>query len=114
MESWKWGQDLLNNFWNIWLTEYLQVLRERKSHKLKPIKDEVRRKPKIGEIVIIKEESQPRAKWKVGRTQRLISSDIDERHRAAQIRLPSGLVTKRPFKLIYPLEIDEDDEDESC
>ena len=89
------------------------MLKERKSHKLKPIKGEVRRKPKIGEIVIIKEENQPRAKWKVGRIQRLISSDIDEKHRAAQILLSSGLLIKRPFKLIYPVDIDEDDEDEN-
>ena len=51
VEIWKKGQDQLNNFWKIWLTEYLQGLRERKSYKLKPVKGEVRRKPIIGEII---------------------------------------------------------------
>ena len=42
--------------------------------------------------------------------QQLIESDIDKRHRAAQLLLPSGLVIKRPFKIIYPVEIEDGDE----
>ena len=112
IKMWKTGQDQLSNFWNIWLTEYLQVLRERKTYQLKPIKGEVRRKPNVGETVIIKEEYQPRGKWKLATVQRLIESDVDKKHRAAQLLLPSGLLIKRPFKLIFPLEMNNDDKDE--
>ena len=62
VSMWKCSQDQLNNFWKSWLDEYLHVLRERKIYKLKLVKGEVRRKPKVGEIVIIKEENQPRFK----------------------------------------------------
>ena len=64
IEMWKRGQDRLDNFWNVWSTEYLHVLKERKATKLKPVKGEVRGKPELGEIVIVKEENQHRGRWR--------------------------------------------------
>ena len=108
IEMWKRGQNRLDNFWNVWSTEYLNVLRERKVTKLKPVKGEVRRKPEVCEIVIIKEENQPRGRCKIAKVQRLIISEIDNKHRAAQLLLPSGLMIKRPFKFIYPIEMNDE------
>ena len=108
IEAWKKGQNRLDNFWNVWSTEYLHVLRERKSIQLKPIKGEVRRKPKVNEIVIVNEENQPRGRWKLAKVQKLIISDIDQKCRGVQLLLPSGLLIKRPLKLIYPLEMNDD------
>ena len=109
--TWKNGQTQINNFWNIWLTDYLQSLRERKSYKLKPVKGEVRRKPRIGEIVIVQDKNQPRGKWKIAKVDGLVESDVDKRHRAAKLLLPSGYIIKRPFRMIYPLEMNDDEND---
>ena len=108
IEMWKRGQDRLDNFWNVWSTEYLHVLREKKATKLKPVKGEVRRKPELGEIVIVKEENQHRGRWKIAKVQRLIISEIDNKHRAVQLLLPSRLMIKRPFKFIYSIEMNDE------
>ena len=72
---------------------------------MKSIKGEVSRKPKSGEIVMLKEANQPRGKWKMAKVQGLIQNHVDNQHRAAQVMLPSGKVLKRPFRLIYPVEM---------
>ena len=87
------------------LNQYLQILRERKPFKMKPIKGEVSRKHKIGEVVILKEANQPRGKWKMAKVQGLIQSHVDNQHRATQVLLPSGKVLKRPLRLSYPVEM---------
>ena len=113
MLMWKSAQNQLNQFWKIWSNEYLQVLRERKAFQLKPVKGEVRRTPKLGETVIVKEDLQPRGKWKIARVEKLLLSDVDKKPRAAQLRLASGLLIKRPFRLLYPLEMDLDENSSS-
>ena len=112
LNSWKKGQKHLNSFWNKWNAEYLDMLRERKSIKLKPIKGEVRRKPKVGEIVIIKDEKIPRGNWKVAKVKNLIESEVDLVHRAATLEMPNGRILKRPFKYLYPLEGDNEKEED--
>ena len=104
LETWKKGQVYLNNFWNIWLKEYLQTLRETHTTKLKPIKGQVNRIPRIGEAVILKEELVPRGRWKLGRIDSLIESGVDGVYRAAIIVTSSGKKLKRPYRLLYPLE----------
>ena len=104
LEMWKRGQKHLNNFWMKWMHEYLETFRERHSVHMKPIKGEIRRKPKVGEIVIIKEDDLPRGSWKMAKVQNLIEGDVDKLHRAATLLLPSGRIMKRPFRYIYPLE----------
>ena len=54
--TWKRGQYYLNQFWEIWLSEYMPALRERGAFQMKPTRGEVNRKPNRGEIVIVKEE----------------------------------------------------------
>ena len=108
IESWKKGQVHLNRFWNIWLKEYLPSLRERTKIQMKSIKGEVDRKPRIGEIVIVKEEDMSRGKWKLAKVLSLIKSDVDDIARAAKLQLASRRIIKRPFKLLYPLEVDDE------
>ena len=108
---WKAAQNQLDQFWKVWSNDYLHVLRERKSYQLRPVKGEVRRMPKLGEVVIVKEDLQPRGKWKIARVDKLLLSDVDKKPRAAQLRLPSGLLIKRPFRLLYPLEMGLEDND---
>ena len=104
LKIWKRGQDLLNYFWKVWSTEYLQSLREKHTLKMKAIKGEVQREPKVGEIVIVKEEGIPRGSWKLAKIQSLIYSEVDDVPRAASLISSSGRNFKRPFRLLYPLE----------
>ena len=111
LEIWKKGQDYLKNFWRCWLSEYLPSLRERYNVVMKAIKREVDRKPKIGEIVIVKEEGLPSGRWKIARVKNLTKSVIDGFERAAKLQFPSGRISNRPLRLLYPLEYEEDNND---
>ena len=104
LQSWKRGQEYLNRFWTVWSDEYLKSLRETHTVNMKPIKGEVNRIPRVGEVVIIKEEGIARGSWKMARIENLIKSDIDDICRAAALVTSSGRLLKRPFRLIYPLE----------
>ena len=79
------GQDRLDQFWDIWWTEYLQTLRERHALMMKSRKGEIQRIPKVEEVVIIKEEGIPRGSWMIATIQSLIKSEIDNVPRAAAI-----------------------------
>ena len=112
LETWKRGQQELDKFWKIWTDEYLKSLREIQTMNMKPIKGEINRIPKIGEVVIIKEDDLPRGTWKMARIVGLIESEVDKMHRAVNLVTSSGRKIKRPFRLIYPMEgsnIEEDD-----
>ena len=67
------------------------------------------RKPRIGEVVIIKEDGVPRGNWKLAKVKTLIQSDIDGIYRAATLVTSSGKILKRPLRLLYPLEGSNDD-----
>ena len=104
LDSWKWGQVHLNNFWKVWSQDYLQSLREVQTTNTKPIKGQVNRVPSIGEVVILKEELIPRGRWKLGRIESLVESSVDGVHQAAVVMTSSGKRLKRPYRMIYPLE----------
>ena len=107
LELWKKGQNYLNKYWDSWLHEYLPSLRERYNILMKNIKGEVDRSPSIGEVVIIKEDGLPRGRWKVGKIIKLVKSEIDGLERAAKIQYPSGRISCRPVRLLFPLEYSE-------
>ena len=114
---WKQGQNVLDAFWKIWKDEYLKSLRETQKVQMKPVKGEIDRIPKIGEMVIVEDEALPRGSWKMARIESLIQSDVDDLHRAANLITVSGKRLKRPFRVIYPLEgtnlVESDTENES-
>ena len=104
LETWRKGQGHLNKFWSIWSTEYLQEPRERNTTEMKPIKGEIKGHPKVGEVVLIKEEGLSCGKWKIGKVTKLIGSEVDGISRAVELATPSGRILRRPFQYIYPLE----------
>ena len=106
LQAWKKGQNHLKRFWNLWINEYLPSLRERYNVKMKSIKGEVHRNPQIGEVVIVRDDALPRGKWKVAKILKLLESEVDGVARAVKLRLPSGRITQRPLRMIYPLECD--------
>ena len=104
LENWKRGQIYLNHFWTIWSNEYLQSLREKHILKMRPIKGEVTRIPRVGEVVIIKEEGLPRGRWKLAKIKNLIKSELDGLIRAVNLVMANGKTIKRPVRFIYPME----------
>ena len=104
LQQWEKGQERLDQFWDIWMTEYLQTLRERHTLMMKSRKGEIQRIPKVGEVMIVKEEGIPRGSWMIATVQSLIKSEIDNVPRVAAIMSSSGRIFKRPFKLLFPLE----------
>ena len=112
LKTWKKGQIHLDKFWETWSRSYLQELRESHTLQMKATKGEKNRYPVIGEVVLIKEENQPRGSWKTARVTNLIFSEIDGVPRAAKLSTIKGKLLKRPFKDLYPLEV-FDNEDRS-
>ena len=99
-------QKKLDNFWKIWNTHYLQQLRETHmhSHSFKRKKGQVTREPQVGEVTLIKDVS-PRATWKLGRIEKVYHGE-DGAVRFAQIKFPSGNVTRRGVQDLVPLELE--------
>ncbi|KAK0136557.1 hypothetical protein N1851_027292 [Merluccius polli] len=60
-KRWRWVQLLANNFWSQWKKEYLLNLQ----HRQKWVKD--RRKAKVDDIVLLKNELTPRNQWKLAK-----------------------------------------------
>ena len=65
LQTWKRGQNRLNQFWILWRNEYLLSLREKSQVPLKGSKN-IPTPPKIGDVVLVKE-NLPCGHWRVGR-----------------------------------------------
>ena len=87
--------EVLNQFWKRWRTEYLTALRE--SHKLTGT---TLQSIAVGDVVQIHDEC-PRSQWKLGVEQELITGK-NGLARAAHVRTTRG-VTTRPIVKLYPL-----------
>ncbi len=57
LQQWKIGQVLLDKFWDLWQSEYLLSLRERHNLSHKHPKGSLSQQPKIGEIVMIHDDT---------------------------------------------------------
>jgi hypothetical protein len=100
--GWKRIQNLLDCFWKSWRTAYLLALRQHfRVAKQRNVSDCV---PRVGEVVLIEEDLQPRSLWKLGRITALIPS-ADGQIRSVKLILPNKHSITRPIKLLYPLEI---------
>ena len=109
LDSWKRGQRHLEKFWQMWQAEYLMNLRERGMCGLKQPKIKVHIKPKINQVVLIKEKFLPRGSWRLGRIEKLITS-VDGNVRAVQLQYSNGRRTRCPIALLHPLEVSMDQE----
>ena len=102
LQIWKCGQKHLNQFWKIWRNEYLSNLRERHQRLLKSPRSTIASTPKVGDIVVIKEDL-PRGKWKIGRVCELIPSR-DQVIRSAKVTIAPRKFIKRAINFLYPIE----------
>ena len=93
---------MLDQFTKQWRREYLTRLREQSLAKLH--KRNSGSTISQGEIVIVKNETTPRAFWKLARVEKLLPGR-DGNIRAAEIKLGSKFVTRRPIEQLVPIEV---------
>ena len=107
LEKWRTSQDSLRKFWSFWKDAYVTSLRERYqlTHRVSRAKEE--RTPRVGEVVLIKSEVEPRGKWKLGRVIKLQGGNGI---RTAEVEISNHQTILRPINHLYPLEIDASEE----
>jgi hypothetical protein len=88
----------LDDFWEVWSSEYLTNLPP--SHN----KFRKRGQLKVGSIVLVKEDNMPRMKWILGRVMKL-HLGRDELPRAVELKTRHGIIN-RPIQRLYDLEIE--------
>ena len=94
-------ESIYNTFWNTFYKEYLVNIKDFKHNY-----DSGNTNPKIGDIVHIKVENQPRTQWRLGRISEIIVGK-DKIVRAAKVKTPLGehcTEIIRPIQHLYPLE----------
>ncbi|CAJ0595173.1 unnamed protein product [Cylicocyclus nassatus] len=96
-------EKITKKFWSIWKHDYLLELRDR-HHVFKNGKT-TNRKPEVGDIVLLDEDSQlNRGYWPMAVITQLVPSR-DGEIRSAVLRTASGREIQRPLNRIVPLEI---------
>ena len=103
-EYWRKSQKQLNQFWEAWRQNYLLALRESLPLSHKKQQSQISRQPKIGEIVLVKEDSLPRRAWKLALIKEYILSK-DGEIRSVIIQLPNKQLVSRAINHLFPLEI---------
>jgi len=91
-------EKILSNFWNRWTHEYIMELRNKSQKKYISIT-----KLTIGDIVLIKDENQPRQNWKLGKFHELINSK-DNLIPAVKLKV-GKIFLNCPIQLIIPLKV---------
>ena len=97
----KYREVLISQFMKRWKREYLEELQS--YHISKEKVGEPERIPKIGEVVLMKED-KPRATWDLARITDLYKSR-DNRIRSIEVRKANGNIARRPPQLLVPLEM---------
>ncbi len=93
--------ELMEHFRSRYRKEYMTALREHHQAMKGPFEESI----KVGDIVLIEDEMEPRNHWKLAVIERIFVS-ADDKTRSAAVRTANGL-TSRPITKLYPLEINE-------
>jgi hypothetical protein len=101
VKKWKQIHSLVNQFWEIYLKEYLPELR--KSQKWK----EIRKNIQVGDLVLEMNPNQPRGNWQLGIVTE-VEDSVDNLVRKCWIRTAKG-VYHRPISRLCPLELNISD-----
>ncbi|VDN40234.1 unnamed protein product [Gongylonema pulchrum] len=83
--QWSRTQQYLAIFWKFWQRDYLNMLRERTQRFLKGPHSQTLRPPRIGEVVLLKEEKMPRGSWKLVKITQL-NQGLDNQIRTVDYR----------------------------
>ena len=102
---------LLKVFWSVWLKDYIGDLSKFAAPGVAA--SELRRVPKVGELVLIHEDTQKRVMWPVGIVDELIVGK-DGRTRAVWLKVARLDRINPPVQRLFPIEVqsgvDRDDE----
>ena len=98
-ESWRTVQSALDEFWGRWQRTYISTLRNR------PKWLDSKEGPKVGQIVILIEDTLPRDKWRLARIVSIINSDNIHTRRIELIDA-KGTKFHRHVTGIVPLELE--------
>jgi hypothetical protein len=99
-DRWILVQKLQQDFWKIWLKEYLSRLQERNKWKTE------QRNLKIGDLVIINEKNTSPTYWPLVEE---INKGNDNKVRVITIRTPNGTSIQRAIIEICPMSTEEED-----
>lgn len=92
-KSWKSAQHMADRFWSRWLIEYKPTLKTRQSHHTP--QDNI----KIGDIVLIVDQTMPRGAWPRGIVTSVFPGP-DGRIRVTEVRTTAGLMRRPASRLI--------------
>jgi hypothetical protein len=101
---WRKGQNLLDEFWRQWSSEYLSKLRSRTTYDHRTRRSATVA-PEVGHLVVIKDAKLSRGAWRIARIHQLITSH-DGKVRSALVKLSgTGRIVGRPVNLLCPFEL---------
>ncbi|XP_073959815.1 uncharacterized protein [Choristoneura fumiferana] len=102
LSRWQLIQKQTQDFWRRWQCEYLNTLQQR--HKWQNVVPS----PSVGDVVIIKDEDLPPAKWLLGRI-RTLHPGSDNLVRVVSVQCKGGNIMKRPLSklILLPKNPDE-------
>ncbi|RCN23889.1 hypothetical protein ANCCAN_30422 [Ancylostoma caninum] len=99
----------LDHFWELWQKEYLAALAE-KNAKRSSRKQAAKCQPRVGDIVLIRQENIPRSMWPMGLVLELLTSK-DGLPRSARLRTGKKNILERSVNHLVPLEVTAADVD---
>lgn len=95
LSRWELVQRIQQHFWKRWHNEYLNTLQQRQKWISKPSN------LNVGRLVLVKDETQPPLRWRLGRVESVVTS-ADGIVRAANVRVQNGILS-RPVVKLCPL-----------
>ncbi|KAK6021054.1 hypothetical protein OSTOST_13284 [Ostertagia ostertagi] len=102
MQSYSVLQDALETFWQHWHKDYLQNLAERNQKRL-PQKQGSKSSPRVGDVVLIKQENISRSSWPLGLIVQ-INESVDGFTRSVKVK-----TNDRSINQLIPLEVSTED-----
>uniref|UniRef100_A0A1I7VXF0 DUF5641 domain-containing protein n=1 Tax=Loa loa TaxID=7209 RepID=A0A1I7VXF0_LOALO len=109
VKYWESTLKTLDIFWEIFRTEYLTSLREHTQREITSPKGAQKRTPRKGEIALLNESGIPRGMWKLLRIKG-VKIDKDGQVMNVQVETPTGKLLDRPINVLYPLEVNNDED----
>ncbi|KRY58771.1 hypothetical protein T03_7489 [Trichinella britovi] len=90
---WRYQRKMVEHLWSRWKREYLVTLSARGKWK------KLQQQPRVGDIVLVAEQSLPRSQWALGRITEL-QDGIDGVARSARVKISNGMITRSVRSLI--------------
>ncbi|KAL6731695.1 hypothetical protein Aduo_002532 [Ancylostoma duodenale] len=96
-----------DHFWELWQKEYLAALAEKNATR-SPRKQAAKREPRVGDVVLIRQENKARSMWPIGLVLELFTSK-DRLPRSALLRAGKKNILERSVNQLVPLEVTASD-----